>query len=217
MAEDLAKLNRLRENAGKQPLKSWKASKAKLYETIEALEAQGHTDVLPGANVDTQPKTDDPEVAKAVNTPPEKEDPPQEPKVTKVKSGLARGTEKDEMARNCRQSVRDDRRKEAEEAKAAKKAEKKTKPKAEDKPDKKTRQKAHIEKKRKARNAPPPKEKNPNEISVADIARELDIDPKVARAKLRRHEDKITKLHSKGQDRWTFPLSAKDKIIEILK
>jgi hypothetical protein len=52
---------------------------------------------------------------------------------------------------------------------------------------------------------------------VADIARELDIDPKIARAKLRRHEDKISKLHTKGQDRWTFPKSARKTIADILK
>jgi len=86
-------------------------------------------------------------------------------------------------------------------------------------PEKAARQKKHIEDKQKARAAKKdkPKEVDPDNFTVADLARELDIDPKTARNKLRRHVDKIDKLHSKGQDKWTFPNSAKKEIAKILR
>lgn len=229
---NLEKLNRLRVNAGKAELKSWKASQAKLDDAVKALEDQGFIDALPGANTDAAPQIDDPEVAAARPEPEKKE----EPKVTKVeKVGLARGLDTEPYARNCRERVRDHREKEKRDAKKnkvelseadqdqTKDEAKARKPKkiagevdAKKDPEKAARQKKHIEDKQKARAEKPKVEKNPNEITVADIARELDIDPKVARAKLRRHEDKLTKLHSKGQDRWTFPKTAGAEIKKIL-
>ena len=232
---DLDKLNRLRVNAGKLPLKSWKASQAKLDAAVQALEDAGHTDVLPGANPEAEPVTDDPEVAAARPADPE---PPEEPapkKVTNGKPSLARGLDTELYARNCRKAVRDHREKEKKEKKAAQvelSDEDKAQIKAEAKlrkgevdpkkdPKKAARQKKHIEEKQAARKkagkAPARKEVGADEITVADIARKLDIDPKVARAKLRRHEAKISKLHSKGQDRWTFPKSAEKTITDILK
>ncbi len=245
MANDLAKLNRLRLNAGKPELKSWKASQDKLDAAVKVLEEAGHTDALPGADVNAKPETTDPEVAanlvepekpvkledsamaKNIANPPKDEKPKEKPK-----AGLARGLDTDTMARNSRLSVRMIREKEQAEAKAARKAERdaekadKKKPKKEGKivgevdakkePEKAQRQKDKIKAKQEARAAKPKAEKNPNEITVADIARELDIDPKVARAKLRRHEAKLEKLHTKGQDRWTFPKSAAKDIKSIL-
>lgn len=254
---NLEKLNRLRVNAGKSELKSWKASQAKLDDAIKALEDAGHTDALPGANTDAAPNIDDPEVAAAR---PEIEetkdetpsladsamiknianDPKPEPKKTNGKASLARGLDTDAYARQSRERVRDLREKEKKEAKAKKvelsdadkkqikdEAESRKKDKkpgkivgevdAKKDPEKAKRQKKHVEEKQKARAEKPKVEKNPNEVTVADIARELDIDPKVARAKLRRHEDKLTKLHSKGQDRWTFPKSAAPEIKKILQ
>lgn len=226
---DLAKLNRLRVNAGKPELKAWKASGAKLAEAIKTLEDAGFIDALPGANIKAEPVTDDPELAKT-QAPPE---PKPEPEVKKQKAQLARGLETDSMARQSRvavQMARERERREAtaekqaskEEAKAAKKAAKKDKPKGEvdpkKDPEKAARQKQHIKDKQKAREGKPPKTKaGKDEITVADIARALDIDPKVARAKLRRHESKIEKFHTKGQDRWVFPKSAEKEIIKILK
>lgn len=61
------------------------------------------------------------------------------------------------------------------------------------------------------------KQVDPDNFTVAELARELDIDPKVARAKLRRHKDKIEKLHSKGQEGWTFPNKAKPELTKILQ
>lgn len=248
MSNDLAKLNRLRLNAGKPELKSWKASQDKLDAAVKTLEDAGHTDALPGANVEAKPETTDPEIAANLVEPekapsledsamsknianPPKPDAPKE----KPKAGLARGLDTDTMARNSRLSVRMIREKEQREAK-----EKRAKEKADAKPEKKSkkdkkegkivgevdakkepekaqRQKDKIKAKQEARAAKPKAEKNPNEITVADIARELDIDPKVARAKLRRHEAKLEKLHTKGQDRWTFPKSAAGDIKKILK
>jgi hypothetical protein len=226
---DLDKLNRLRVNAGKKELKSWKAPQAKLDAAIKALEDAGHTDVLPGANPDAEPVTTDPEVAAA--RPEEPAEKPA-PKVTNGKPSLARGLDSEpQYAAHSRKAVRDIREKEKKE-KALLSPEDKAQIKAEAKlrkgevdpkkdPKKAARQKKHIEDKQAARKKagkpPSRKEVGADEITVADIARKLDIDPKVARAKLRRHEAKITKLHSKGQDRWTFPKSAEKTITDILK
>lgn len=230
---DLDKLNRLRVNAGKKELKTWKAPQAKLDAAIKALEDAGHTDVLPGANPDAEPVTTDPEVAAA--RPEEPAEKPA-PKVTNGKPSLARGLDSEpQYAAHSRKAVRDIREQEKKDAAAAKaklSPEDKAQIKAEAKlrkgevdpkkdPKKAARQKKHIEDKQAARKkagkAPARKEVGADEITVADIARELDIDPKVARAKLRRHEAKISKLHTKGQDRWTFPKSAKKTIADILK
>jgi hypothetical protein len=85
-------------------------------------------------------------------------------------------------------------------------------------PEKAKRQKKHVEDKQKARAEKPKKDKgDSNEVTVAELCRDLGIDPKVGRAKLRRHEDKLAKLHTKGQDRWTFPKTAAAEIKAILK
>jgi hypothetical protein len=223
------KLNRLRVNAGKPELKSWKASQDKLSDAIKTLETAGFTDVLPGA-VNTTPKTDDPEIAQALtadhpmmkNMDNSTKTPPAAKKeATKVRGMLARGLDTDSYARHSREKVQDLRRaeKKAKEASDPKKT-KKIAGKIDEKKDpaKAARQKKHVEDKQKARAAAPPaKEKNPNEITVADICRELDIDPKVGRAKLRRHEAKLAHFKTKGQDRWTFPIKAGDEIRKILK
>lgn len=247
MANDLAKLNRLRVNAGKTELKSWKASQAKLDDAVKALEDAGHTDVLPGANVDAAPITDDPEVAAARPEPePEKKgDVPNLPappngngmKVTNGKTHLARGLDSEPYARNCRERVRDLREKEKKEAKAAKKGKvelsdvdkKQIKDEAEARgkvdpkkdPEKAKRQEKHIAEKRAKREKEgtlkPAKEKDPNIVTAADLARELDIDPKVARAKLRRHKDKILKIIPKWDGSWEFPKKVAPEIKKILQ
>lgn len=224
---DLDKLNRLRVNAGKKELKSFKGTQDKLDGAIKALEDAGHTDVLPGANPDAEPVTEDPEVAAA--RPAEE---PEPRKVTNGKPSLARGLDSEaQYSLHSRKAVQDHRAREKKEA-AALSPEDKAQIKAEaalrkgevdpkKDPKKAARQKKHIEEKQAKRKAagkaPARKEVGADEITVADIARKLDIDPKVARAKLRRHEAKITKLHSKGQDRWTFPKSAEKVITDILK
>lgn len=258
MSTPLDKLNRLRANAGKNPLKSWKASQQALQDQIAKFEADGFTDTVPGANVETKPETTDPEIAANLESEPPKplsesamtknidnSEPPITSKTTQTKgrASLARGLDTDSYARHSRERVRDNREKERKEAKQKKPAvelsendkkqikdeaasrggKKKQKvnptgavdPKKD--PEKAKRQLKHIEDKQAARAGKPKKETNANEVTVADIARELNIDPKVARAKLRRHEDKLAKLHTKGQDRWTFPKSAKDEIVKILR
>lgn len=238
MANDLAKLNRLRVNAGKTELKSWKASQSKLDSAVIVLETHGFTDVLPGANADAAPVIDDPEIAAARPaeepvevTRDEDSSKKTERKVTQGKPSLARGLDTDDYAKMSRKAVRDHREKEKKD-KALLSPEDKAQIKAEaalrkgevdpkKDPAKAARQKQHIAdkqaKREKAGKVSKAKVLNENEISVADIARKLDIDPKVARAKLRRHEAKINKLHTKGQDRWTFPKSAEKAITEILK
>jgi hypothetical protein len=228
---DLAKLNRLRVNAGKPELKAFKAGQTKLDAAIKVLEEAGHTDVLPGANPEAAAVIADPEVAAArpAEEPPEKK----EPTKTNGKPSLARGLDTDPYAKHSRTAVRDHREREKREAAQlspedrkqlrdeakARQAKGEVDPKKD--PEKAKRQKQHIADKQAARTkagkVSKSKEKNPDEITVADIARELDMDPKIARAKLRRHEDKIAKLHSKGQDRWTFPKSARKTIADILK
>lgn len=216
MSAHLDKLNRLRVNAGKKPLKSWKASKDSLLDAIDVLVKEGHLDTLPGANVEAAPVTADPEVAAALEKP--------APEVTKVKPGLGRGLGDEKYAVHSRKAVQDHRRDEKKAAKADR-AEKKELAKGQvdpkKDPDKAKRQADKIAAKQAKRAAsgaaPKRKEVGKDEITVADIAREIGIDPKIARAKLRRHEDKLTKLHTKGQDRWTFPKSAAKEIKAILK
>lgn len=218
----LNKLNRLRVNAGKPELKSWKTSKDKLMDAISSLENQGFQDVFPGANTDAAPVTTDPEILKALAKEEEEKAPP---KVTKIKSELARGVPGGNDSTHSRKSLADQREKERKEAKKqkriklSKEEQSSIKEEAADR-GKAERQKKHIEEKRAKRAAEgklkPAKEKNSDEITVADIARELGLHPKIARAKLRRHEAKINDLHTKGQDRWAFPKSAKKVLVDIL-
>jgi hypothetical protein len=278
---DLAKLNRLRVNAGMTELKSWKASGAKLIEKIEELEAKGHTDALPGARIDIAPtiseslaeelKQNEETVKQTLgesallksvdNSKPEGEEPKE-----KRAAKLARGLDTDPYAAQSRLAVRIQREKDDKVSQAAKKAEKerrkaekkaakkdkKKKNKAEadkgtkkkiklskaDKqqikneaadrkivgkvdekkdPEKAKRQLKHIEDKQKARAEKKDKPVDKDNFTVADLARELDIDPKTARNKLRRHKDKVEKLHSKGQDGWTFPIAARKELTALLK
>lgn len=229
---DLAMLNRLRVNAGKPELRSWKASKAKLEEAIKKLQDEGFLDTLPGANVNAPPVTDDPELAKArpepEETPPaEPEQPKPEPTAKKIKPALARGADSGVFTEHSRKAVQDHRQKEKakekaerKEAKKAAATEKPAKAKKEE-PSKAERQKKHIEEKRAKRAAEgklkPAKEKDPNVVSAADIARELDMDPKIARAKLRRHGERIRKVVPKWDGSWEFPKAAAAEIKKILK
>lgn len=236
MSEKLDKLNRLRVNAGKSELKSWKASQEKLDEAIQKFEAEGFTDVLPGANPDAPPVIEDPEVAKAR---PEEEKPELKTKngngPTKLKPGLGRGLHDEKYAAHSRKAVQDHRRAEKaaeKEAKAKLSPEDKAQIKAEAKlrkgevdpkkdPEKAARQKKHIEDKQKARAAagktPKKKEVAADQITVADLARKLDMDPKIARAKLRRYEDKKDYPKSVKGERWVFPKSAEKELTKILK
>ena len=232
MSAELDKLNRMRANINKPPLVSWKASKNKLTEAIKNLEAQGVSDVVTGANPQAKPVTDDPVVAKTLPSEEEKK----EPETKKVKAQLAKGLETDTMARQSRIAVQMQREREREEAKEAKREEKAAKKKDKKKkkeklpkgqvdpekdPEKAKRQQEHIKAKKEAREKSGKKaaksKAGDDEITVADIARDLGIDPKVARAKLRRHEDRLKSLHTKGQDRWVFPKSAQKEISKILK
>ncbi len=242
MSAELDKLNRLRANAGKNPLKSWKASQEALLKQIQNFEDDGFTDALPGAKIDAVPITDDPVVKAALDTPPPKlkdsalmksvDKSKPVPATTKVKAHLARGLDTDTMAANSRLAVRIHRERE-------KKAKGQIKLNKEDKqqianeardrkitgkvdekkdPAKAKRQIEKVNAKQAARADKPKKEVNANEVTVSDIARELDIDPKVARAKLRRHTDKLAKLYAKGvTSGWAFPKSAKDALVKILK
>lgn len=225
----LAKLNRLRVNAGKPELKVWKASKDALLDAIDSLEKQGFLDVLPGANVEATPQTEDPEIKEALA---------KEPPVSKVKPGMSRGIGDDPYARQCRKALQGIRVKEKEQLKKLRSGDvelderdkQQIKNEAElrkgeidpkKNPAKAARQKKHIEEKQAKRKAegkkPSKKPLKDGEVTVADIARELGMSPKLARNKLRRHEDKLLKLHTKGQDRWVFPKSAEAEIKKILK
>ena len=107
---DLAMLNRLRVNAGKPELNSWKASKAKLIEAITKLQEEGFLDTLPGANVNAAPVTDDPELAKAR---PEEEPAEKAPPVPKkIKPALARGADNGVFTEHSRKAVQDHRQRE---------------------------------------------------------------------------------------------------------
>jgi len=246
---NLEMLNRLRVNAGKPELKSWKASQSKLKEAVKTLQDAGFVDALPGANINATPVANDPKLIEPFTEATEEELAAQEgrrkhdeeddgaplvkkdPETTKVKTQLARGIETDGYAKHSRKAVQDHRR---DEKKAGKEERAKVKLDAKDKkqvkdeaddrkkaPTKEERQTEIIKNKRAKREKEgklkPAKEKNANEVTVAELAREVGMDPKIARAKLRRHEAKLEKLHTKGQDRWTFPKSAAAEIRKILK
>src|SRR5262245_58900952 len=51
-------------------------------------------------------------------------------------------------------------------------------------------------------------------VTLAQLARDLNINPKVARAKARRHAAELPK--TVGDDNWIFPASAKSKLIKFL-
>lgn len=225
MSEKLSKLNRLRANAGKGELKSWKASQQKLDEAISMLETAGFTDVLPGANTEAAAVTEDPEVAAARTEVPEK-------KATQCKPGLGRGLHDEKYAVHSRKAVHDHREKERKDRKLKLTDEDKAQIENEAKlrkgevdpkkdPKKAERQKKHIEEKKAKReaagNVGKKKEVGKDEISVADIARSLNIDPKIARAKLRRYEDKPDYPKTVKGERWVFPKSAEKAIMKILK
>jgi hypothetical protein len=240
---NLEKLNRLRVNAGKNPLKGWKASQAQLEAQIKRFEDDGFTDVVTGADTTVVPKTDDPVIAKVL--PKEEEipsladsalsknvaNPSKEPERKKQPAKLARGLETEKYAVHSRKAVADHRRDERNANKKKVKLTKADKKQIKDEaksriagaidpkkdPERAKRQAQHVADKQAARANKPKNHQSPDEVTVAEIARELDIDPKVARAKLRRHEAKLMPLHTKGQERWTFPKSAKKAIVEILK
>lgn len=223
MAYDLDMLNRLRVNAGKSELKTWKAKQSLLKEKIQELQAAGFVDTIAGANVDAKPVfPPDPELSKAF----EKKD--EEKPVTKIKTALARGADAGAFTEHSRKSVQDQREKEKKDHKAERKEKKKEEklpkgqvdPKKD--PEKAARQQKHIADKKAKREAEGKtsvkKEKSTGDVAVADLARDLGMEPKVARAKLRRHEKKLEKFRIKGyEEGWTFPKAAKDTIKNILK
>lgn len=221
--EGLARLNRLREDAGKRPLSQWKATPERLQENIDILVDAGYSDALPGANLAAKPVAKDPIIIKSRGMDMPAKDTDRE--VTKSRSGLARGLENGEpLAVHSKKAFQDSRKKvklsEADKRQIKDEARlRKGEIDPKKYPEKAQRQKDKIEAKQKARAGKPGKRKEigKDEITVADIARELKIDPKIARAKLRRHESKIEELHTKGQDRWTFPIKATDTIKKILK
>jgi type IV secretory pathway VirB10-like protein len=228
---DLAKLNRLRVNAGKKELKFWKATPKLLDESIKKFEDAGFTDALPGANTDAAPVSDDPEVQAA--RPADEPAPKKEPTKTNGKPSLARGLDTESYAHHSRKAVRDIREKEKKDKKAEaarlspedkqqiKDEAKRRKGDLDPKTAKGKRQKQHIADKQAKRKAEgktaKSREKNADEVTVADIARELNIDPKIARAKMRRYEGKDNYPNPVKGERWTFPKSAKAAIAKILK
>lgn len=230
MSDKLDKLNRLRANAGQSPLKSWKASGAKLDEAIKNLESKGFIDVLPGANVTAKPITDDPVVKKNLE---ESEEKKPEEKVTKVKPALARGIDTpDGYTRHSRDTVKDlnqaERKKkklklsdeDKEQIKDEAKARGAVDPKKD--PDKAARQKKHIEDKQAKRKAEgkeaKPREVGKDQVTIADLARELGLEPKVVRNKLRRpkYQEEVDKLRLSPSE-WVFPKSARDKLLKMIK
>lgn len=248
----LDKLNRLRVNARKNPLKVWKGSTEQLEQQIARFEAEGWDDSLPGAQPIPPDYNPPPEEKKASTgkeadvsgltqpfIPPKRQATAISPDATinKQPARLARGTETES---HCKKAVADQRQRTKAERKTDKKRHKEVdrlmagkKPKAKKAKIKKnkdgtstktttngnTRQlgkdlSEKIDKMRKEKHAD--KRTDSENFTVAELARELDIDPKVARAKLRRHEDKIKNLHSKGQDRWVFPNKARKELKKIL-
>lgn len=57
---------------------------------------------------------------------------------------------------------------------------------------------------------------NAKVFTLAALARDLKVDPKVARAKARRNADQFGKLRSKGADNWTFPVARREAVSQLL-
>lgn len=53
-------------------------------------------------------------------------------------------------------------------------------------------------------------------FSLADLARDLKVNPKIARAKARRNSGDFNKLRAKGDDHWVFPLKNRDAVSRLL-
>lgn len=217
---DLAKLNRLRVNAGKPELKAWRSDDAALLIAIKKLEEKGFTDVVPGANLNAEPITDDPTVKKA--RPEEKKE---QPKIIQCPPALAKGVERSSSRQSRIALALHNERERANKPKAKKPV--KTEPveasfpKDNSEPTKAERQQKHIEEKKANRatslNPRANKEKPAGTITVADLCRELKIDPKQGRAKLRRHSAALEKLPTVEGEKWTFKASARDKLVSLLQ
>ena len=57
----------------------------------------------------------------------------------------------------------------------------------------------------------------PKVFSLADLARDLELDPKIARAKARRNADSFNKLRVKGDDHWNFPVAKREAVSRLLQ
>jgi transposase-like protein len=201
--------HRLRE-LGKPELKVWKASREKLIERI--VQTDPDTAFAPApepapapaakekdngiGGIDDQPQSlADSAMAQNVAKPAK----PKKPTKTVHPAHLARGLETELYARNCRDRVRDIREKERAAAKSTKPAKgdkKTTAPKVAAAP------KANVE-------------ANPNYVTVADIARELGVNPKVARNKLRRRGSSLPEAVT-GASAWTFHKKDRALLVEML-
>lgn len=60
-----------------------------------------------------------------------------------------------------------------------------------------------------------PKTSAAKTFTLADLARDLKINPKIARAKARRHSKDLAK-HRVGTDGWNFSLKAKPAVSQLL-
>lgn len=61
-----------------------------------------------------------------------------------------------------------------------------------------------------------PKASTTKVFSLAALARDLKVDPKVARAKARRNADTFGKLRAKGETTWTFPVARREAVSQLL-
>jgi hypothetical protein len=212
--ENLAKLNRLREQARQKPVQTWKGTEDQMLAQIQRLENDGYVDKPPidfgpNSKADTPP-SDMAQLKKRPTGP--GFDPANQDKLHKVPTRLARGTDTESHCKKAVQDLKHNRKKATFQENADGSATKTTTAGKKRKIGKDLNDKIKDQRKNKADNRA-----DGDNFTVADLARELGMDAKVARAKLRRHEDEIKKLHSKGQDRWVFPKDAKKAITKILK
>lgn len=206
--ELLVRLNSLRADLGMAPLSSWKESRAKLEVAL--------TKARDAAQVALDTKVADAEAAPVVEAAPLSEDHPgnlenhpvvqdmrandaaKAPKVTVVPPAAAKGVKMPKQSKS-KAHVSPITTGLADTGEVDKKA-----------------AKADIKADAKRTKADQKKETNGDTVTLADIARDLDVNPKVARAKARRHSSKLETMRVAGTDGWVFASKHRTAIVNIL-
>lgn len=182
----LAELNELRVKNNLKPLKSWKSSKDALTQAIAKL-----------TPIDQHPMFKDTVIPKP--------EPPAPKDVIRYPAKLARGTETES---HCRKAVADARRFKKRDRDAEKLS---------TKPARVVDKHHNLQQRPKEKpKAAQPVKSTGDTFTLADLAREMGVDPKKARAKARRIPDEVEKLQKGQTTGWNFPASARKRMMEVI-